>query len=823
MWPFKYFFFLLLFVKLTCFNVFGQQSKTLIDSIVERIETVGNQKSKSLLFVHFDKNIYSNNENAWFTAYLLKNNSNLTHHTLSVALVRNDDRSVVTEAKFLMDSGIAMGNMFLPDSLPIGNYSFICYTNLFTNNYPLALFVQPITIKTNKINGFTAKLNFIDTISPNLDTARMLLRAINKDGTLVKKANVIYFIENGIGVNQKKLLQTDNFGEATIPIPLKEITAVNNILQVEINNGSEVKSFNMKLPVYKKQVQVQFYPEGGSLVDELKNIVGWEVTDATKNPLQIDASVYKNGIFLQTISTNEYGMGTFSIKPEKGSRYYVKLHTIDTEAVHLLPASLQSGTILTIPHALTSDTLYAYMYSEGATGVMNLLVHNYRYVFVNFQIQSSGKSMLIKVPLNEIPKGINTITLLDNIGRPVMERMFFAHYDKRAIITIKTDSDLYSTRQKVTLKFNITNVAHQPLVSVVSMACVQNSRFDIKKTMDIESYLYLTNELAGFSFKKNCMNYDTENEAYLEQLFLVKGWRRYTWKDIEKDKVSGKIPAVNSLRFTGKVTKNNNTIKKPLQIKLQKFITSNMSALDYVSTDSLGNFELNPEAIVSEPGKKYEMTVNDDWPERFRINVINPYFFMNKNLASSLHFQDFAESSFIQSSQAFNLQKNEIAKTLETVVITTKNDQFRGSNACGDYVCSFNILNCINHVNEGYLPVVGKRYGVRSFGQLEVMQEVYRGCRALELQLSSEHRFAMEGIYSKKEFYVTDFSKSPISESQYISTIYWNHAEVTDNNGASEISFYTGDITGKFKIVIQGIAGEDDVVYGEHFFEVKEP
>ena len=36
----------------------------------------------------------------------------------------------------------------------------------------------------------------------------------------------------------------------------------------------------------------------------------------------------------------------------------------------------------------------------------------------------------------------------------------------------------------------------------------------------------------------------------------------------------------------------------------------------------------------------------------------------------------------------------------------------------------------------------------------------------------------------------------------------------------TNLSFYTSDITGKFRIVVQGITS-NDVIYGEHFFEVK--
>jgi hypothetical protein len=81
---------------------------------------VGLQKRSSTLFVHFDKNIYSNSESVWFTAYITKTNTINLHHTLAVALVRNDDRSVLAAGKYVMEKEMAFGNLFLPDSLPTG-------------------------------------------------------------------------------------------------------------------------------------------------------------------------------------------------------------------------------------------------------------------------------------------------------------------------------------------------------------------------------------------------------------------------------------------------------------------------------------------------------------------------------------------------------------------------------------------------------------------------------------------------------------------------------------------------------------------------------
>jgi hypothetical protein len=360
---------------------------------------------------------------------------------------------------------------------------------------------------------------------------------------------------------------------------------------------------------------------------------------------------------------------------------------------------------------------------------------------------------------------------------------------------------------------------------LVSVACVQNNRLDLVKTMSIENYAYLTNALTDFPFKRNLLGNDAESKAFLEQVLLIKGWRKYTWQDVTKVKPAAAV-AVTSLGFKGKVMLYKKVLKKPVQLNLRKFVTAKLSELDIIATDSVGRFEIAPEKIITEPERKFEVSVHNDRQEEYTVTVDNPYKAMNRSLAASLVFPDYSPRSFAQSTQAFVLKAGQVAKTLKTVVVTSQKDNRwysspkAGTNVCGDYVCMNNILNCTNHPNDRYEPVVGRTYGTRSFGSSTVTQTVYYGCTALTQQAKNEYLFSMEGIYNNKEFYVTDLTKADIADPQFLSTLYWNYSVLTNANGEAELTFYTGDIPGKFRIVVQGVT-TGNVVYGEQFFEVK--
>jgi hypothetical protein len=80
----------------------------------------------------------------------------------------------------------------------------------------------------------------------------------------------------------------------------------------------------------------------------------------------------------------------------------------------------------------------------------------------------------------------------------------------------------------------------------------------------------------------------------------------------------------------------------------------------------------------------------------------------------------------------------------------------------------------------------------------------------------------IRGITYSKEFYGEDYSIINPSQPEYISTIYWKHLCYVNSKGDVDLKFYTSDITGAFKIIVQGVTA-NDVIYGEKEFNVNKP
>ncbi len=809
-------------LTLSCHIAFAQNTfKNLTDSLTGKFGYYNLKKQEGILYAHFDKTIYTNNENVWFTAYLLNNSSESKSDVLSVVLVKDNDHSIAMEEKFVMAENISLGNLFLPDTIPAGDYSFMLYTNNVSNGKPTNIFTQPVTIKNTTETSFSATLDLLDTAKFPVDGKRKILLVTNAKGDkIISGASVNYYVGDKLHPVISGKVKTDRAGQYLFAIPVQDITLGNNLLEARITYGSEKSTTKLVLPVYKNELVVRFYPEGGYLSNGIISTVGWEVKNTTGNPCKVTGVLYKDGQATDTIATNSYGMGKFSFIPRKGSHYFMKLLLADfRDSVYNLPQIMPDLPVVTIRNALACDTLQLVVKNKQLRKVY-IAVHNYKQLFNLFPVTVHSKGKTIKIILDDVPKGISEITVLDSLQRPLAGRLFFAHYDQRNTLSINTDHNEYKTRQKVTLKLNLKDDNNKPIAGFVSIACVQANRTELKKANDIVSYCYLENDLGRLPVKENLMGNSNDDKAYLEDVLLIKGWRRYTWTEFANTTAKDTIKQSDTLKFKGAITYADKPLKKPAELVVIKDSLSKFSTL---ATNSTGGFTINNDALLITENKKLRLMLTGENNEGYHIIVDDPYKKINQLIAADYQPRSYLHYLPNQKGEGDeNLTGLEHEIHLNEVKIKGKNENvlygiagIPGSNACGDYVCIYNILNCPNHRDDlrNRAPVKGETYTYK--GQTFY---TYLGCMVDPY----EHSLVFNGIQYAMEFYPADYSQLNPPGPEFLSIVYWKHLYKISPENKDEISFYTSDITGNFKIIVQGIGG-NDVVSGEKTIRVAKP
>lgn len=432
-----------------------------------------------------------------------------------------------------------------------------------------------------------------------------------------------------------------------------------------------------------------------------------------------------------------------------------------------------------------------------------------------FKAEAIPPLKLFSIPLNLLQKGISTITIIDNEGRPLAEQLFFAHYNNQLTASIKTEKAVYGKQDSVKVKLKLNDSAGKPISGILSVAVVQGNRLT-SSFQSIDSYFYL-NQLLG-NLPQDPSGSGFHNKDYLEHILLTKGWRRYTWQDVISSTVKDTIQLYAGMPIKGSVTSNNKPLKAPVSI-----VALGGSNLGLITTQKDGSFILDESQLLTESDKKILFKISGN--NNYKIHINDPYVTLNQKLAQQLEVNntDAISNNLNSADQELKgLQKNIILQAVE-IKANRGSSSIRGfkgepgTNSCGDYVDEYDYLN-YEYSENRYKPIVGKLYKKRTDlrgGRVwfKVDPVYYFSC----INEDNSRNLIISGIYNGKEYYgkMTDGSGL-----QYQSTLYWQSGLVTTDTGEAEFVFKTGDIADTFKIVVQGITN-NGVVAGINTFTIK--
>ncbi len=349
------FIFCLLLALLSYCQLASAQTTAFGDNIVaEKLSHYSKSHPSEILFVHLDKNIYTNNEQVWFSAYFINEDTVAInrHNYLSVSIVREDNRQVTLENKYLIADGLCFGNLSLPDTIQPGQYMFTAFSNVVDqNNKPVALFSQIINIKSVVNNTIKATVTIADSVTVG-NTIEALVKVEDESLHPISKATVTYTVN---GQAFKNLLSNDS-GIAVIPIPQKDDQ---QIVQVKISFKDDNQLLSLSIPGTKKDSSIvaKFYPESGNLVAGVENKVGIETTMPNGSPLSVKGILYRNNIAVDTIYTADNGLTTLKITPSAGDNFWMNFFDKNNDPIVFpLPDILADGVAISMENALTNDT-----------------------------------------------------------------------------------------------------------------------------------------------------------------------------------------------------------------------------------------------------------------------------------------------------------------------------------------------------------------------------------------------------------------------------------------------------------------------------------
>jgi hypothetical protein len=336
---------------------------------------------------------------------------------------------------------------------------------------------------------------------------------------------------------------TNAEGGATFQFELPDdLETTRAIFGVKVGGRGNRESIVRPIPIVLESVDVEFFPEGGELVEGLPSRVYFAAEKPNGDPASIEGTVVdEQGREVATLESYERGMGRFELTPKKERTYRAKIETPsgETETVEL-PDAKPSGCVLRhyddFDGRLSATRMGVQCTGSRRVVVSSFMRHNVLDV-ATVEVEADEPTAVYLEPDNEAVaawQGVTRVTLFDSQLVPLAERLVYRRRQERLEIDIRPDRKKYEPRDEVelTVQTRGPSGALRPAHVAFSVVDDQVLSFADDDSPNILSSLLLQPELPGEIEEPNELFELDERKAgrTLDLLLGTRGYRTFEWK-----------------------------------------------------------------------------------------------------------------------------------------------------------------------------------------------------------------------------------------------------------------------------------------------------
>jgi hypothetical protein len=619
-----------------------------------------------------------------------------------------------------------------------------------------------------------------------------------------------------------------------------------------------------------KQYDIQFFPEGGNMVQNIETKVAFRVTDVYGRGLDFEATLLnsKADTILRFHPLHK-GLGNFIFTPSENQQYTAIFRFPDGEKMRKdLPASFASGYVMNLSKTTEGKLAINITSSPDLESrEYYLFVHgSHSFLPVVSEKQDNHQSIILIDP-EILEDGISRITLFNYAGQPLCERLYFKYPKKNLVLTASVDPE-YKTREKIILNLGVTDQSGTPTDADMSMAVYRLDSLENGEATDIRNYLYLTADLGsiespGFYFSEPLKS----RESDMDNLMMTQGWRRFIWNNPAERKQLPIVfsPEHNGHIILGKLVDNNTGYPVP-DINVYLSIPSTRTQFRVTTSETGGLFTFELPGFYG--SQELILQINPDEDSSCHAEIMNPFsdkyserrlpeyiipadktvildqsiaeqvqYAFNGGRSNQFNLQSVDTNSFyVQPDETYLLDNYTRFQTMEEVMreyvvssnVTMKRDKFQlhlVNKAEGSYF-KYAPLILIDGIpffdaNEFFqqdplkikrLDLLSKQYALGNQYFNGVLNATTYNGDLNGIKLNTRATVMdYPGIPEQREFYSPSFEteeqiNSPIPD--FRTLLYWSPNLTSAIHDKKTISFYTSDQPGKYAIVIMGLTND---------------
>ena len=335
------------------------------------------------------------------------------------------------------------------------------------------------------------------------------------------------------------------------------------VLSVTIQDGTDSETIVRPIPLVEKELRVEFFPEGGDLVEGLPCRVYFQVRTPSGKPADLTGVITDGTNTVAEVATLtdaelagvKRGQGVFTLTPKAGTKYFLKLKTPvgitePTKEGFPLPEAKADGIVLTALDAVTEKGSAIRVAVQAAKGPKTLHVGAYaRGRLISHQRidVEAGKPVELKLQGDEALGGVTRITVFEepkaDTGKranliPRAERLVYRKPGEQLVLTANPDKDSYSPSAKVALELAARNEKGQPTPAILLVGVVNQSVIamaDDKTERQLPTHFLLAGEVKNPAELEHADFLLTDHPkagVALDLLLGTQGWRRFAEQNV---------------------------------------------------------------------------------------------------------------------------------------------------------------------------------------------------------------------------------------------------------------------------------------------------
>jgi hypothetical protein len=343
---------------------------------------------------------------------------------------------------------------------------------------------------------------------------------------------------------------------------------------------------------------IDFFPEGGSLLDSTSSIVAFKAVNSLGKGCDVHGKIFSSeGDFITDFSSTHLGMGSFFLRPASGSSYYAVFKAADsTENRINLPASISTGVNLCVSSyqnnllitTKTNARTLAMVADEEL--VLTISARNEVLKTVHYGINEPVSHFVL--PAEDLPDGIVILSLTAPGMLPLSERMFYVEHKSPLKLEVKTDKLIYGRREPVALHVSLVGETINNEAANISLSAGDKKLTDYNSAYprSISSWFLLESDIRGL-IEDPAYYFDPSNPDRLKDLnllLLTQGWRDFSWKyDL------GYFPPEYGFTISGSLKRNNSgKILENSRVSIA-VVEKGRNFFKSVPVDATGSFHLS--------------------------------------------------------------------------------------------------------------------------------------------------------------------------------------------------------------------------------------